>query len=169
MTTDDKPAKLLARLMRASGPDQALDEEILAALDCVDLHPAPITFSVDVALDLVNRVLPDWGWEVMTYDPPVDGEKGHYYVRMSHKNNGDLIGIPIGAVASGGSDYSLSLAILIALMCALIGREENEQLNHHSVAQQDIVTEHQSLLGSESEGKKGCQGGSILLRQEGKS
>jgi len=102
----DKIASLLDRLSAASGRDRRLDCEIARYLDDATSEqddPPCYTASVDLCIELVARVLPDWHWHI-GYGP-----KGVIpYAYLSNGNNRQE--------ATAGT---VPLALLIALFRAL--------------------------------------------------
>jgi len=122
---------LLERVRNATGPDRELDADILIALECIDeapwdiivgrdvinklssrtySHPAPITYSVDAALALVERVLP--GGMNMVLKLQTGGE---YFHAEYETDDGDV---------TAYNHPSLPLAILTALLLALTSNQK---------------------------------------------
>lgn len=118
---------LIERLEKASGPSKKLDEAIFNALGFEtfvsigmlhvrnytgDVH---ITASIDAALALVEKVLPDhygYGWHKASYMPSVPIRTNRICAEIWNVESGLKI-------TSGHSDKHLAIAILIALLRAL--------------------------------------------------
>lgn len=63
MTEISKLRELLERVEGATGPDREIDKAISKAL-LGETSMAPLTRSIDCAVELCERVLPGWGWSV---------------------------------------------------------------------------------------------------------
>lgn len=74
--------------------------------------------SIDVALALVNRLLPDWMWTI--YHEYVITEKPNE-VFLKHRN----IDLPLEVGEARGDHDTVPLAVLSALLSALIAKESS--------------------------------------------
>ena len=109
---------LVKRVGRASGADPALDAAISAAIIEAEPSlsgeagkpPAALTASLDAALAMAERVLPDWTWKLNQIDK---GTK-HYKCTFEPRK---------GSPARGYSERSAALAVIDALLRALLDRK----------------------------------------------
>lgn len=116
--------ELLERVTSATEPDRDLDAAIEA---CVGEKPRklgagpamrplcpPFTFSVDAALELIERALPGWGIEVTM---PAGYAYGGARLYPGDDRNRELTAF--------GKARTLPLAIIAALLVALIRKESS--------------------------------------------
>lgn len=110
---------LLDRLRKAEGPSRDLDYDIARATSpkWVDALPDDFqpTASVDSALELVEKLLLGWGWEVHRDDDHFEGPL-FYWAAVR-----ELTRLPTAYRARGPTP---ALAILIALFTALSSKED---------------------------------------------
>lgn len=101
---------LLERVERATGPDRELDRAIWKAcgIDYRQSVTQPITESVDAALALIGRVLPEWWWTVGQSAPT-----GFASATVARK----------GGTVRSVSAPTPALALCAALLAALIEQE----------------------------------------------
>jgi len=124
MDNIDKLKKLKARLEKAEGGDLSIDRAIRELLDFSHrVLGYPYTSSTDAALGLANRVLPNYAIQIFQSDTP----KNAYWEVVFMFDKGD------GPEMTMHDEFgpTLPIAILIALMSALIEREENDTIQNH--------------------------------------
>jgi hypothetical protein len=109
---------LVKRVGRASGPDPELDAAIWTAIVSAEpglageagMLPLPVTASLDNALAIAERVLPDWTWKLNQVDK---GTK-HYKCTFEPRK---------GSPARGFHEKTAALAVVDALLRALLDRK----------------------------------------------
>lgn len=106
---------LAKRVARASGPDPELDSAIWKCVASVtpgyesdaNQQPIPITASLDAALGLVDRLLPQWRWKLQQID------KGTVHFKCTLEPR-------TGSPARGYHEKAAPLAVIDALLRALL-------------------------------------------------
>ena len=109
---------LVKRVGRASGPDPELDAAIWTAIVAVvpnfageaGTAPPALTASLDAALVVAERALPDWTWKLNQVDK---GTK-HYKCTFEPRK---------GSPARGYNEKTAALSVVDALLRALLDRQ----------------------------------------------
>jgi|SRR4051794_6114282 hypothetical protein len=116
----DQLVDLVKRLARVRAPDRDLDSAIWRSVHRaasgkeaeLPADPAPITGSIDAALDLLNRIRPGWVWKLQR------SQKGGEFFKFTLEP-------PDGVAVRGYNEAIPALAVVDALLRSLLEHGSN--------------------------------------------